>query len=140
MTDASYPDTVISGVPVVATPAEIDITTAGQLDAALLHVTGKGHPVVVVDMTGTRFCDSAGLQVLTAASTRARAEGRELRLVVPAGGSVPRVFALTGVDRFVPCFAHLEEALAKPPGQTSRQPAASAPPAAGSDEQLRSSL
>jgi anti-sigma B factor antagonist len=140
VTDASYPDTLICGVPVVATPPEIDITSADQLGAALLHVTGKGHPVVVVDMSGTRFCDCAGLHVLAAASRRVRAEGGELRLVVPAGGSVPRVFALTGIGRYVPCFAHLEEALARPPSRAGRQPVASAPPAAGSDERLRSSL
>lgn len=91
-------------------------------------------------MTGTRFCDSAGLQALTAACKRVRVEGGELRLVVPAGGSVPRVFALTGIDRYVPCFAHLQEALAKPPGQVGSQPVAPVPSAAGTDERLGSAL
>lgn len=136
MTDATYPDTVINGVPVLATPAEIDLTTADRLRAALLHATGNGYPVVV-DMTGTRFCDSAGLQALTAAHQRARAEGGELRLVLPAGGSVRRVFALTGADRFVPCFAHLEEALAKPPCSADMRPDRACPPAAGRAERLR---
>jgi anti-anti-sigma factor len=119
VTDASYPDTLINGVPVVTTPAEIDITTADQLRAALLHAAGNRHPVVVADMTGTRFCDSAALQALTAAYERARADGGELRLVTPAAGTVPRVLALTGIDRFIPCFASLEEALAKAPDGTN---------------------
>ena len=136
MTDAIYPDTVINGVPVLATPAEIDITTAGRLRAALLHVTGNRHPVVVVDMSGTRFCDSAGLQALTAAYQRVRAEGGELRLVLPAGGSVPRVFELTGADRFVPCFTYLEEALAKPPCQVDMHPDRTCPSPAGRDQRV----
>ena len=119
MTSARYPDTVINGVPVVATPAEIDITTADQLRVALGHAVGNRCPVVVVDMTGTRFCDSAGLHTLTAAHMRAQGEGGELRLVIPASGTVPRVLALTGIDRFIACFASLEEALANAPDGTN---------------------
>lgn len=135
MTDASYRSTVINGVPVVATPAEIDITTAPQLRAALLQATRDGHPVVVVDMTGTSFCDSAGIQSLTAACRRARSEGNELRLVLPASGTVPRVFALTGVDRYLSCFAAMEEALAKPPWHAGTRPTVQC-----GDERTRSSL
>ena len=119
MTDVGYTHTLISDVPVLATPEEIDITTADLLRAALLQVTGNGHPVVVVDMTGTRFCDSAGLHSLLAAHKRALANGGELRLVMPAYGAVPRVFALTGMDGFLLCFGSLEEALAKAPDGTA---------------------
>lgn len=127
MTDVSYPDTAINGVPVLATPAEIDITTADQLRAALLHPTRDGHPVVVVDMTSTHFCDSAGLHALMAAYKRAHAEGSELRLVIPADGAVQRVLTLTGIDRVIPCFPNLEEALAKAPCGANPQPVPSGP-------------
>lgn len=122
MTNARYTGTVVNGVPVVATPAEIDIATADQLRAALLHATMTRHPVVVVDMTGTHFCDCAGLHTLLAAYKRAQAEGSELRPAIPADGAVPRLFTLTGADRVIPCFASLEEALAKTPGGTNPQP------------------
>jgi anti-sigma B factor antagonist len=119
VTDTRYTETIVNGVPVVVAPAEIDITTADQLRAALLHAAGNRHLIVVVDMTGTLFCDSAGLHALTAAHMRAQADGGELRLVTPADGSVPRVLALTGIDRFIPCFGHLEEALPnRPAGRT----------------------
>jgi anti-sigma B factor antagonist len=55
------------GVPVVATPEEIDITNAEALRSALLTAAANGHSVVVVDMTRTRFCDSSGLHTLLAA-------------------------------------------------------------------------
>ena len=51
---------------VVCPPAEIDATTADQLRVALLSAGSKG-PTVVVDMTGTRFCDSTGISVLNEA-------------------------------------------------------------------------
>ena len=49
-----------NGVPVVTAPAEIDITNAEQLRAALLNSAARGHATVVLDMTHTRFCDCAG--------------------------------------------------------------------------------
>ena len=112
----SYVRTVVNGVPVVATPAEIDITTAGRLRAALLDLAGGGQPEVIVDMTRTQFCDSSALSVLIRTYKSIAAEDRELRLVLPADGIVPYIMALTGVDRFIPCFASIEEALAHRPG------------------------
>ena len=115
---------MIDGVPVVAAPAEIGIATGDQLQAGLLDAISGGHPTVVVDMTRTQFCDASGIHTLLLAHNQALAEGGELRLVVPADGAVPRAFTLTCLDRFIPCFASLEEALAEGPAvQISLSPA-----------------
>jgi anti-anti-sigma factor len=103
---------MISGMPVITAPAEIDITTADQLRAVLLDTATQGHATVVVDLTSSRFCDSCGLHTLVRAHRLAQADGGELRLVTPADGIVPRIFALTCLDTFIPCFASLKEALA----------------------------
>jgi len=108
------------GVPVVTAPAEIDTTTAGQLRAILFGWHTRGHATVVVDMTHTQFCDSAGLRELVRAHKRARAEGGELRLVLPADGAVMRVFTVTGLDRLIPHFPVPEQALAQVPTATGR--------------------
>ena len=117
-----YPS-MINGLPVVTAPAEIDIITAEKLRAVLLEAAENGHATIVVDLTGTRFCDSSGLNVLAVAHRRARNEGGELRLVLP-DGPVVRVLAITGLDRFIPCFTGLDQALAAPrpgrPRQTGR--------------------
>jgi anti-sigma B factor antagonist len=113
MPDGTFPVEVIQGVPVVATPAEIDITNTEALRSALLKAATDRRGMLVVDMTRTRFCDSAGLHTLIAAHSRARAEGREMLLVIP-GAPVLRVFALTGMDRVIPNFTTLAEALARP--------------------------
>jgi anti-anti-sigma factor len=65
-----------------------------------------------VDLTMTRFCDSAGLHVLVRAHRRALAEGGELRLAIPAEGAVARIFTVTGLDRLIPSFGSLDQALA----------------------------
>lgn len=56
MPDNKYPVEMISGVPVMTAPAEIDVTAAEQLRAVLLEWAGHGHAMVVVDMTRTQFC------------------------------------------------------------------------------------
>jgi len=111
---------MINGVPVVTAPAEIDITTAGQLRAVLLRSAARGQPTIVVDMTHTRFCDSAGLTVLVRAHTQALADGGELRLVMPADGSVLLIFAMTGLHQIIPLFDTLDEALTLRPAGVIR--------------------
>jgi stage II sporulation protein AA (anti-sigma F factor antagonist) len=61
-------------------------------------------------MSRTRFPDSAGLNELVAAARHARAEGGEVRLVV-TGAAVGRLVALAGVDRVIPVYASLKDAL-----------------------------
>ena len=116
MPDARFPVEVVQGVPVVAAPAEIDITNAEALRSALLTAAAAadGHGTLVVDMTRTQFCDSSGLHVLIAAHKRAGAEDREVLLVIPST-AVLRVFALTGMDTVIPNFTSLAEALAQTP-------------------------
>lgn len=114
MPGVRYP-LMINGVPVVAAPAEIDFTTAEQLRAVLARAAGRGQPTIVVDMTPTRLCDSAGLHVLARAHAQALAGGGELRLVIPEGSTVSRIFALTGLDQLIPVFGSLDRALAARP-------------------------
>ena len=116
----SYPVEMISGVPVVAAPIEVDATTAEQLRAILLEAASHGHTTVVVDMTGTLFCDSSGLSVLIRAHKRALEEGGELRLVIPPDGTVFRIFTLTSLYRFIPRFDSLTEALLQRPAALVR--------------------
>jgi anti-anti-sigma factor len=110
MPEDRFPVEVVGGVPVLAAPEEIDITNAEALRSALLTAGADGHGTLVVDMTRTRFCDSSGLHTLIAAHKRAEAEGREVLLVIPSS-TVLRVFALTGMDRVIPNFTSLAEAL-----------------------------
>jgi anti-sigma B factor antagonist len=109
--EASFPVELAGGVPVVAAPEEIDITNAAGLRAALLQAAGPGNQTLVVDMSRTQFCDSAGLNVLVRAHQRAQAGGGELQLVI-RGAAVLRIFAVTGIDGLIPTFASLRQALA----------------------------
>jgi anti-anti-sigma factor len=118
---AGFPVATISGLPVVRAPAEIDITNAGQLRAALLAAAGQGHATIVVDLSETAFCDTAGLQVLVLVHRRAAAEGGELRMVVRSA-TLLQLFRLTGVDHVIPSFTTLDRAVSEPPAIAIRPP------------------
>ena len=120
MTDIRYAS-MINGLPVVTAPAEIDVITAETFRAVLLRAAADGHATIVVDLTGTRYCDSCGLRVLEAAHRRAMDEGGELRLVLPGHGSIVRVLAITGLNRCIPCFTGFDQALAAPQASHPRR-------------------
>jgi anti-anti-sigma factor len=109
--DGEFLTELISGVPVVAAPEEIDMANAAELELALLEAAPNGPGTIVADLTLTRFCDSSGIRTLLAAHQRARADGGELLLVVP-DAAVLRVFEIIGIDRLIPRFARLDDALA----------------------------
>jgi len=104
---------MVGRVPVVALPAEIDGTSADVLRAALLMASRHGHATIVVDMTQTQLCDSTGPNMLVRAHKRAVAEGGEVRLVI-SETSMPDVLAVTGLDRLIPSFTSMDQALAAP--------------------------
>jgi anti-sigma B factor antagonist len=101
------------GLPVVKAPEEVDVANSAQFRAALLSAATLGS-TVIVDLSGTEFCDSSGLSVLVRALRRAQAEGGELRLVV-CTPAVRRIIAVTGVETIFPVFASLDQALARHP-------------------------
>ncbi|HEX2321526.1 MAG TPA: STAS domain-containing protein [Streptosporangiaceae bacterium] len=106
-----FPVEIAEGVPVMAAPEEIDITNATALRSALFDAATGHHATLVVDMTLTQFCDMSGLHALVAAHKRAKAEGREVVLVV-ACTPVLRVLSLTGIDGVIHSFSSLAAALA----------------------------
>jgi anti-sigma B factor antagonist len=122
MPELGFPVEMLSGVPVVAAPAEIDITNAAGLRAALAQAAGNGPGTLVVDLTRTQFCDSAGMHALVDAHKRARAGGGQVLLAV-SGAAVPRILEITGIDRVLPRYDSVAEALACiPAAETSGSP------------------
>jgi anti-sigma B factor antagonist len=111
MQDGKFPVELVSGVPVVTAPQEIDVTNAPELRSALLQAAADATGTLVADMTLTRFCDSAGLHTLLAAHKRAQADGGELLLVIRSA-AVLRILAITTIDRMIPNFTSLDQALA----------------------------
>jgi len=115
---AQFPHST-GGVPVVAAPEEIDVTTVYGLRAALASAA-RGQATVVVDMTRTHACDTTGLHVLVRAHKRALAQGGELLVI--SSPDVRRLFAITGLDRVIRHFDGLDEAVAQTFAGADQQP------------------
>jgi anti-sigma B factor antagonist len=118
----------------VTLPAEIDVTNAEEIRQALVSAASHDAASLVIDMSQTTFCDSAGVNAIIAAHKQATASGTQLRLVAPG---VQRILTLVGVDQLVPIYPTLEAALAEPaaaqagppdPGHAPERAAASGDP------------
>jgi len=121
MPDARFPVEMIGDVPVVRTPEDIDITHASDFREALLAAAERGAGITVVDLSRTQFCDSAGLNALVAAHKRARAADGQVRLVV-SDPHVLRIFAISGLDRVIPCHGDVGHALLVSSGSHQASP------------------
>jgi anti-sigma B factor antagonist len=104
---------------VVALPAEIDADNADKISHELLATIGLGAAVVVIDMSATTFCDSAGIQAIITAYRHAAANGTQLRLVAT---TVLRILTLVGADQIVSIYPTLDAALAGTPSAQASTP------------------
>ena len=93
---------------VITMPAEIDMTNADQVRQALLSAVETPVTVVIVDMSRTTFCDSAGVRAIIAAYRQAAMAGTQLRLVAT---EVLRIFTVIGADQLIPTYPTVESAL-----------------------------
>jgi anti-sigma B factor antagonist len=105
----NYPVCWVGSQAVIAMPDEIDSTNADQVLQALLSAARPGVRVLVIDMTKTRFCDSAGVHAVITAYREAAGTGTQLRLAATA---VQRIFKVIGADQLMPIYPALGAALA----------------------------
>jgi anti-anti-sigma factor len=112
--DDRFPVTWSGRTATVVVPGELDLTIADGLREALLGVLNAGALGLVVDMTPTTFCDSAGISAITRAFRRAAASDASMRLSVTAP-AVLRVLALVGIDRLIDVYPDAGTALASLP-------------------------
>jgi anti-sigma B factor antagonist len=120
-----YPVLWIGQVAVVTLPAEIDVTIADTVRDELLALLGQGATLLIVDLSRTEFCDSAGVSSLVRTYRQASTSGSAMRLVVGTP-AVQRVLSITGVDRVVDVFPSVAASLAGTPGVTDQVHAADA--------------
>jgi anti-anti-sigma factor len=84
----------------VRVSGDVDLASVATLRRALHGELQATSGDVIVDLSGTSFCDSVGLGALLTASSDLRATGRTLRLVDPAP-CVLRLLQLTATgDQF----------------------------------------
>ena len=95
---------------VVAPRGELDLFTAGEVQAAL-RARARSCDVVVLDLRGLTFLDTSGMRLVL--ETVHELEGTGVRFALVRGGpDVHRLFALARLDERLPFFDDLDAALA----------------------------
>ncbi|GAA4615307.1 hypothetical protein GCM10023195_67420 [Actinoallomurus liliacearum] len=92
----------VSGVTIVHFPQEVDAVNAAAIRERVLRLLNNGVTEMLLDLTGTRFLDSAGVHIIVRAHGRSTALRVPLSAAIPEEGTVRRVFELTGLSRLVP--------------------------------------
>lgn len=104
----------------VRVQGEIDVVSRPQFEKAMFDVIDTGAPMVV-DMREVTFCDSTGLNAIVAANRRAGERATTIALIA-LPERVRRVFRITGIDKFVPVYETLRDAVAALPSGAGSQP------------------
>jgi anti-anti-sigma factor len=100
----------LGGLQVVRVHGEIDISNARDLGEAIENAVSNGLHGFVLDLSATRYLDSAAVELLFRLAARLAARRLAMRLIVPADSPIRGVLELTGVPRAVA----IEERLAEP--------------------------
>ncbi|HEX5620016.1 MAG TPA: STAS domain-containing protein [Solirubrobacteraceae bacterium] len=89
-------------IPVVAIAGEIDASNAEEIAERLRAALSNRSEALVVDLSGTTYIDSAGLNILFELATALRERQQELHLVVAQPSPIARMVAIVGLDAAVP--------------------------------------
>lgn len=98
-------------VPVGVVEGEVDSSTSAEIHAALRSLLTNRSTTLIVDLTGTGYLDSAGVNLLFALDAELRQRQQRLRVVVVPASPIARMLAITGLDRTVPMHATRADAL-----------------------------
>jgi anti-anti-sigma factor len=102
-------------------PEEIDLGNSRDVDEQLNAVASQSPDLITADLTGTVFCDSAGVYVLTRAHELVTANGGELRLAL-GDSPVGRIFELTGLDQLMPVYRNVQQSRDAPRAEAGPAP------------------
>jgi anti-anti-sigma factor len=98
-------------VPVARAGEDIDAANASRVGLELAEAIG-GEGALVLDLTETRYLDSAGIDMLFRLGERLRQRRARLVLVIPSSSPLTRLVEIVGLPHSTPVRETLEQALA----------------------------
>lgn len=104
----------LQGASVVARlNGEVDMTNSAWVHDELLHSVPNGAIRLIVDLSATRYLDSAAIALIFDIARRLSRRRQALCLVMPEGSPLERVLELTEVGTVAPIHGSLDSALAE---------------------------
>ena len=90
---------------------EVDMTNASLVRDELLTSVPNDALALVIELSGCRYIDSAGIEVVFDMARRLRRRRQELRLALPVTSPLKRLIDLTEVASAAPVYETLDAAL-----------------------------
>ena len=94
---------------IVKFPEEVDLTNSAAATAGVFDALSS-HGLVIVDMSGTTFCDSSGMRMLLVARNHAGSAVGSW-IVIKPGGAVARSLAVLGISSMLPIYGSIDDAV-----------------------------
>jgi anti-anti-sigma factor len=107
------PRTIDQPVEVVRLGGDIDLASARRVEERVFGAVGNEALGLVVDLSGVRHLDSAGVRLLFQLASRLERSRQRLALVVPEDSPVRRVLVFAQLDQRAPLSPTVEEAMAQ---------------------------
>jgi anti-anti-sigma factor len=111
----------VDGVPVAHIEGDIDAANATATEQQLTNALDSDSLSLVVDLSDTRYVDSAGIDMLLRLSDRLDRRRAKLILVIPDASPIKRLATIVGLPDVVAIHASLKSALQK--GDGTKAPA-----------------
>ena len=92
---------------------EVDMTNSSYVGEELTRSVPNDVAHLVVDLSGTRYIDSAGIELIFDLSRRLGRRRQDLRLVLPSESPLRRVLSLTEIETAAPLHDSLDSALSE---------------------------
>jgi anti-sigma B factor antagonist len=100
------------GVPVVHVAVDVDSASALKLRDQLIACVPHGASDLVVDLSTTRYLDSAGIDMLFRLNQRLTQRRGSLRLVIPPESQLARLAKIVALPSAIPVHPSVEDAIA----------------------------
>jgi anti-sigma B factor antagonist len=114
----------IDGVPIVHVHEDIDAANATVIQQQLDDALGPDDSSLIIDLSDTRYLDSAGIDMLLRLSDRLDHRRAKLILAIPDTSQLKRLATIVGLPDAVTIHPSLPEALQEAAKRMSGQTAA----------------
>jgi len=115
----------IDGVPIAHVSEDLDAANAATVQRQLTDTLGPDASTLIVDLSDTRYLDSAGIDMVLRLSDRLDHRRAKLILVIPDTSQLKRLAEIVGLSDAIPIHPTLPAALheaANPQTQTATPP------------------
>ncbi|HLW48513.1 MAG TPA: STAS domain-containing protein [bacterium] len=104
--------TAAGKVVLVQLSGDVDLVAGPRIQEQLASIVSNAALGLVLDLSGVRYIDSAGVRLLFQMGRRLEQNRQQLRLVVPQRGLVRRVLAFTSLESYIRIHPSADAALA----------------------------